>query len=1401
MSETAAPCYESNHGGDSWLFCTPPPDEMQSHVPGGNERVEHGKVIPDVPIPVVNPSPYYQEAQNGSEKDTAENNRPSETLHNSAKGLWILDPDWLALGLRYGNQRDEAGSYIDQGLSMAPSVASITSRTGSTNDGSVSARSHLTSDNIDKSHLPTTKSTDSEKIIHFTNGHKPTHTSRSLRQLTGYSTSEEEATIDTLSAQKPSKLNYQKQTSNPLGTLKTSKARKRDRISKFKSAEFVDSESDSDSDNNNHKQFAITKEPRHKPGFASQALDRPSKPTTNACAFEMNPGSTEARLKGGLKTLRPSTSMTTKARGAPTKRPASSQATPRKAFKRPKTLGGFVDDSDEDESESEIAHDNHGSGSGDQSENEEDLDNKDGDSATPPLPPVRQLSLHQRKITPRPAPTPNKANYNVARLRMLLGRKNKPSNANHNSPVEPKSGSPSRVKQMSKPSLTAHDSNFEALRDPNRSVPAGCQPSKSPMVMGDAKLQSASGAPSTLSEINSQHAPSTLSLTTLAKPALRTVHNPTGSQATKTWSEGTLPSSRAKSQSTTSSLESKTDLGQSPQKKAVNSTSVAKHPPAMPVAEDHTPGVSTSSRTQSAPRTSSSAGLVGGLLRGIRQNEGGHDPKVGNTLSTASPVIGRPKKATQKQLQPRVNSDLPRGQSLHQVRSKQTTNIGRTESTPANTGEDKVPNGPIAAPIAKEKDGPPKDVPLSCGAVARDQRANMILSRASSSKEAPSNHRRDASPGGLGTVGLPIKDPATIAKSKATTAGTLKEGQRGPEDGLKSDVSPIITAGDTPSTARKSPSVATGPVPRAGHKQEPAARPDPQEGTSAASTKTTKASRQQTRMPAEATQEPMTAKKNVAVAKVMAGDNSSSSSNTSDHQTPTKGPILHITPRTVLSVSIANKKAQPATTVRSVAATDVSSVDACVEQELGEVATKSSNQVTHAIAPPLSSEPAGASQSPTIRINDHNETQECIDSADPIQTPAQDAFTNKNEQWKVSAVESAPKPTLNVNPAVDRAASSAKTSFEAAAQDAGKISQPNEPAQITTVDLQRRARQSEEQNEQRDHERSTKVDHKAAPSVTTNNTTPAPPVEPQLAPAVQDKIRTLYQECLVTTTPGPSEPIKAGKEQHADSTEEHPLPIVLLATSPNPAADAEPYFEYSIHQNIWSESTPESSSPSTECSRPLTCIEEANAQAETLSRALREQYQQHFRVHFSGWNNEKDNHGCDALTSTFAPVDDPRKKSYMKVWVQRNYVSAYAGVKPADLPRAPFVAKTVYVLRLFKLVGSNAESDAEDAVEGEDTRTETVSRIYHPLPRTECYTTLDAANRAARDVQLEMSLKKDPRELEKIWQEQKLRELHNKVRELGEDTCWKSEFNGSGLGSARFELVVEEVGLCGPRNL
>ncbi|KAF2819450.1 hypothetical protein CC86DRAFT_375255 [Ophiobolus disseminans] len=152
--------------------------------------------------------------------------------------------------------------------------------------------------------------------------------------------------------------------------------------------------------------------------------------------------------------------------------------------------------------------------------------------------------------------------------------------------------------------------------------------------------------------------------------------------------------------------------------------------------------------------------------------------------------------------------------------------------------------------------------------------------------------------------------------------------------------------------------------------------------------------------------------------------------------------------------------------------------------------------------------------------------------------------------------------------------------------------------------------------------------------------------------------------------------------------------------------------------------------------------------------------------------------------------------------VQRDYVSALAGGVAKEMKHTSFVSKHAYVLRLFELVSPVIADDAEDTEESGPPL-----RVYCPVEGAECYTTLDAAHRAAKHLQIELSHEKIPKgATETKWQKTEVQQLNDFVRNLrevkdGEERFWESEFNGTGLGSKKFQLVVEKVNMCGPRNL
>ncbi|KAI8942089.1 hypothetical protein NX059_000186 [Plenodomus lindquistii] len=262
--------------------------------------------------------------------------------------------------------------------------------------------------------------------------------------------------------------------------------------------------------------------------------------------------------------------------------------------------------------------------------------------------------------------------------------------------------------------------------------------------------------------------------------------------------------------------------------------------------------------------------------------------------------------------------------------------------------------------------------------------------------------------------------------------------------------------------------------------------------------------------------------------------------------------------------------------------------------------------------------------------------------------------------------------------------------------------------------------------------------------------------------------------------------------------------VVVPPTTTSEAPES--YFEYSIFERRWSDEQDEYEVKETEVLlRPFTGIDEANKQVEKLFQRMREEDTWHTQTTLADWNTKRDEHGCLICKASFARFDNPYKEHFVKIWVQRDYVSELANRTPQKLERTSFISGTVYVLRLFKIkiLTPDDESDTEEAIDKPDSRL----RLHEPLIRSEIYTTLCHANRAARDQQLEISHEKDATNLLTLkWQEQDAKKLDEKLRNLnsaknGEEAYWESVFNAHGIGGDQFELKVEEAGICGPRNL
>jgi len=321
------------------------------------------------------------------------------------------------------------------------------------------------------------------------------------------------------------------------------------------------------------------------------------------------------------------------------------------------------------------------------------------------------------------------------------------------------------------------------------------------------------------------------------------------------------------------------------------------------------------------------------------------------------------------------------------------------------------------------------------------------------------------------------------------------------------------------------------------------------------------------------------------------------------------------------------------------------------------------------------------------------------------------------------------------------------------------------------------------------------------------------------------------------------------------------IPVMRLKDVPlDPAAI--PYFEYTVHEKMWSASDNENSAQAIDISGHITCLDEANNRAEQRFAYVRKEDAKHKHIRFSEWSNKRDHNDCISCSGTFSPIDFASQKSHHKIWVQRHIVCAIAATVQPPAKSTNFISKAVYILRLFKLVDDPSHTEPPASEDDEDAAAQTSSssesdsdsdsasesdsdpdkgkhnkkaraklrssltptrksrsapapyaliRQYHPIANwSEIYTTLEYANRAARRLQIELSHEESPSNpLTVKWQEQNRRELEEQVLALEAEHqdeeegngLWRSEFNGCGCGGDRFELLVERTVLGGPRNV
>jgi hypothetical protein len=302
------------------------------------------------------------------------------------------------------------------------------------------------------------------------------------------------------------------------------------------------------------------------------------------------------------------------------------------------------------------------------------------------------------------------------------------------------------------------------------------------------------------------------------------------------------------------------------------------------------------------------------------------------------------------------------------------------------------------------------------------------------------------------------------------------------------------------------------------------------------------------------------------------------------------------------------------------------------------------------------------------------------------------------------------------------------------------------------------------------------------------------------AQLVGKEIATVHKDAAIalegSSTPPKSSPVVQEVNLALQRSANEPASSEIMTSQ---TRKEQPFFEYTVFQKRFPASEIDNSTPSVQIAT-FTDIDNANAQAEKLHLAAAHQHPLVYDIQYSSWNNKPDAFDCMTYLGTFAPVEYPTHKSYIKIWVERHPASAHTNRQASA--KTHFLAKTVFILRLCKVV--DPDSDGE-AMEDSDSEDEEPMRVFQALPEghAEIYTTLDAANRAARRLQIEMSHEKEPKhQSKKMWQEKEAKDLYAKVTDLEKNKgYWESRFNEVRLGGDKFELVVEQTRLFGPRNL
>lgn len=325
-----------------------------------------------------------------------------------------------------------------------------------------------------------------------------------------------------------------------------------------------------------------------------------------------------------------------------------------------------------------------------------------------------------------------------------------------------------------------------------------------------------------------------------------------------------------------------------------------------------------------------------------------------------------------------------------------------------------------------------------------------------------------------------------------------------------------------------------------------------------------------------------------------------------------------------------------------------------------------------------------------------------------------------------------------------------------------------------------------------------------------------------------------------TTQPSPDDETPA-----TDFSIENAVPLPPVSPSDIPA----PHFTYTIHHKHYTSLDDASTIPSIPFSAPSISLSSTNAVATEMYNATAI-HESLYGIKYEKRYQRTDDHGCLQCCNIYITGDDLELglRKYHLIWVARE---AVIPTKSAALDEKAMgkemLRTTLYAVRLCRIVeraitpssssssSSNSGSDS-DSDEQPDKREEhhhvdlTPTFLQQHRLSAQIYTTRNLANRAAMQLQVSLSLPKEPKkEMDRVWKAREMKALHDEVlrmegwklreeevegaadREMDGGTegkgdkederkaLWDKKVNG--LGGGKWRVWVEKVGVFGPRNV